>query len=731
MTYRIRVLQTIIAAVTSVSPALAQQATKSNAGGEVVLEEIVVTAQKRVERLIDVPQSISVISSEDLTRGHAERFSDYFTRIPSASIVESQAGDARLILRGINTGGVGATVATYVDETPYGSATSLANGAVLVPDFDPFDLDRVEVLRGPQGTLYGANSLGGLVKFVPIAPTTDAIHASAEVGMESVDNGETGWSARSAVNLPVTDTAAVRASGFYRDYAGYIEDPKRSGEVNGGKAYGGRISGLYQPTDAFSLRGTVFVQDLESNGSNEVDSDPLTLQPTHGEFSQSRLADTPNDIKYRIYNVTADYDFGPTTLVSSTSWGTLDQKGVVDASGLYGALFSDIFGQPLGAALDANVTQRRFTEEVRLASSGDTTLEWTIGAFYTHEKNAIIQALNGIDDPTGAPIPDFADLFAGTDASTYREVAGFASGTYHFTPKWALAAGARYSHNKQRDDQNAIGPLAGGGFSFTGDSSDSAFTYSVAPSFKPNEQTTFYARVARGYRPGGPNLLPFGAPDTVSRQFSPDTTTDYEVGVKTELLERRLAVELTGFYTDWKDIQLFASVEGFGINQNSGGARSKGIELSLTARPIQGLTLSASGSYIDAALTDDAPDVVGGLSGDRLPYAPRFSSTLGVDYERPLTASTNGTAGLSWHYTGTRDSAFDTSYGQRELSAFSQVDAHAGVSIARYRIDAYVRNLTDSRGITNVGAAGSAQNGDIAVAVTRPRSFGVTLGVRF
>ena len=156
----------------------AQASTAEVAEGQL----IVVTAQKREERLIDVPQSVSVVSGESLENQHAQRLSDYLTRIPSANIVESQAGQSRIVLRGINAGGVGATVATYIDETPFGSATSLANGGVLAPDLDPFELERIEVLRGPQGTLYGANSLGGLVKYVTVEPNTRAIGAAGEVG---------------------------------------------------------------------------------------------------------------------------------------------------------------------------------------------------------------------------------------------------------------------------------------------------------------------------------------------------------------------------------------------------------------------------------------------------------------------------------------------------------------------------------------------------------------------
>ncbi|WP_162875595.1 TonB-dependent receptor [Sphingomonas crusticola] len=717
------------AVVAFISPAYAQaQAASDSANNN--QDEIIVTAQKREQRLLDVPQSVSVLSAQALTAVHAERFADYFTRIPSASFVEDQAGQTRLILRGINTGGVGATVATYVDETPYGSATALANGAILTPDIDPFDLQRVEVLRGPQGTLYGANSLGGLVKYVTIAPQTDAVHYAAEGGVENVDHGSTGWSGRAAVNLPLGSAAAIRASGFYRHDPGYIDDARFGSDVNDGKTYGGRISGLVRPTDDLTIRGTAVFQNLYSNGTNTIDVDAVTLRPVLGKYEHSRTVAEPNNMKYRIYNGTVDYDFGPVNLVASSSWGTLDQAQVQDPSGLYGPLLTGIFGQPLGASLDQNVTQRRFTEEVRLTSSGKNKLEWTLGAFYTRERNLIDQALNAVDAGTGAEVAALSPLALATVGSRYREYAGFGNVTYHFSRQFDLTVGGRYSHNRQTTLQETSGPLAGDS-SITGVSSDNVFTYSIAPAFKPNDHTTFYLRVARGYRPGGPNALPPLSPDSVPRQFGADTTTNYEAGVKAELIDRLLTVELTGFYIDWKDIQLFTSVDGFGVNTNGGKARSKGIEFTSTLTPTRGLTLSANGSYVDARLTEDASPLVGGLDGDRLPYNPRFSGTLSADYSRPLSGTIEGTFGVSWRYTGERRSAFDAGLGQYKLGAFSQIDAHAGVTFDRFRIDAFARNLTDSRGITNLGTSGTAPNGALAAAIIRPRSYGLTIGVRY
>ena len=687
-------------------------------------QEIIVTAQKRSERLIDVPQSVSVVSAETLQNQHAQRLSDYLTRIPSANIVESQPGSSRIVLRGINTGGVGATVATYIDETPFGSATALANGGVLAPDLDPFDLDRVEVLRGPQGTLYGANSLGGLVKLVTVTPNPSAFAAAGEISIENVAHGETGYLGRVAANIPLGSDAAVRATGFYRSDPGYIDDPLHGSDVNDGKTYGGRISFMVRPAPALRIRASALMQNIRSNGTNAVDVDPTTLKPTIGKYAHERFVEEPNDINYRLYNATVDYDFGPVSLISATSYGTLKQAGVVDGSGALGA----------PAGLDQGMKQRRFTQEVRLASNGPGAIEWTLGGFYTRENNRLSQNVFAVDPATGDRVLD--GLLVVALPSRYREVAGFANATWHIAPKFDLTAGGRYSHNRQSSEQDTSGLLLPAPTNVSGKSSDGVFTYSVAPQYKPNRNTTIYARVAKGYRPGGPNALSPDAPDAVPRQFGPDTTINYELGLKTQTADRLLSLELTAFLTNWKDIQLLVQLGQFGVNTNGGSARSKGIEFSAGLNPSRSLSLYANGSYVDAYLTDDAP-LAGGFKGDQLPYSPKWQGTIGAEYEHPLSASVNGRAGISWHYTGGRFSDFNPPLApdvpgppQHKLDSFSQIDAHAGVEMGKFRMDAFVRNLTGARGIVNIGAFG-AFNGDLPAAVIMPRTFGLSLGVRY
>ena len=684
--------------------------------------DIIVTAQKREQRLIDVPQSVSVLSSKLLQETHSDRLDDYFTRIPSASIDEAQAGQARIILRGINTGSDATTVATYVDETPYGSATGLANGGTLTPDLDPSEVDRIEVLRGPQGTLYGANSLGGLVKYVTVAPSTDGVHASAQAGVEAIDHGGAGESERASLNIPISSDLAIRGSGFYRKDAGYVDDPNHGNNVNADKSYGGRISALYHPTEALTVRGSAVLQNLDSDDPNTIDVDLVTLQPTLGRYVQSHIVSQPSDIHYRVYNGTGSYDFGGVTLLSTSSWGNLRQNEVTDATALLGT----------PSSIAESVIQHRFTQEVRLAGKAPSWLDWTVGGYYTREHDAILQNLSFNDPVTGRVDPHNTGLELVTLPTSYREIAGFANGTIHFGPMFDLTLGGRYSHNKQESEEIVGGPLVGPTPTFVGSSSDNVFTYSVAPSFKPSENLTIYARVAKGYRPGGPNVLPPLAPADVPHQFGPDTTTNYEVGIKSDLLDHTLSLELTGFYIDWRKIQLLTSVENFGVNINGGKARSKGVEFSATLTPVKGLTLGANGAYVDAYLTQDVP-ALGGTSGDHLPYTAKFSGTLSADYEHPLAGKLNGTAGVSWRYTGHRESAFDTEtgFGQRRLGAFSQIDAHVGITYDHLRLDAFVRNLTDSRGVLDLGTVGSAENGAISAAIIRPRSVGATLGFSY
>jgi iron complex outermembrane receptor protein len=294
------------------------------------LDEVVVTAQKFSQSVIDVPLSISVLGGDDLERTQAVNIQDYVKLVPGLQLTQDTQGFGRLTLRGINTGGVASTVGVYVDETPFGSSSGLANGAVITGDFDTFDVSRVEVLRGPQGTLYGASSLGGVLKYVTNAPDFGGFDARVRGSLESVDGGEMSYSGAGVINVPLGDKVAIRGSAFYRNLGGYIDSIGTAGsdmakDINGSNVVGGRAAMLFKPSDTFSLEISAYLQDIKSDGSNSVDSDPDTGETLYGGLTQSRYVPEDSDVAYRVYDATLNWDLGFGSLTSATSYGTLDQ----------------------------------------------------------------------------------------------------------------------------------------------------------------------------------------------------------------------------------------------------------------------------------------------------------------------------------------------------------------------------------------------------------------------
>ena len=728
-------------------------------------EEIVVTAQKQAQTLIDVPQSITVVSGATLERQHANSFQDYLKLVPGLQLDQSTQGQGRLILRGINTGGVASTVGVYVDETPFGSSSGLVNGAILAGDFDTFDINRIEVLRGPQGTLYGASSLGGVLRFVTNAPSTSGFEARARAGIESVKDGDLGYSGNAMVNVPLGQTVAFRASATYRKDAGFIDSIGTSGtdlvgnvltsdvhkNINDAISYGGRASLLFKPSDAVSVRLSAIAQDIKADEASIVEADPITLKPLHG-LSQSEFVPQFTNTRYRVYNATGVFDLGFADLTSSTSYATQKQHSRSDLTFALSGLLAlpqafGGFGLPPNEFFEPQDTNnKKFTEELRL--SGQTQLvDWLVGGFYTHEKGLIHQEFVAVEPGTLIPIdpiPFLGTILGVADVnSKYKEIAGFANATIHFAPQFDLDVGGRYSHNKQSAHQISDGALAGGFNDFPiAHSSENVFTYSVAPKYKLSRHATIYVRVAKGFRPGGPNVLPPGAPSEVPTLYHSDSVISWEAGVKAESADHRFSIDAAAFHINWKDIQLFAIVNNFGVNVNGSSAKSDGVEFTATARPVPGLELSANGAYTNARLTNDAPDVVGGRKGDQLPFTPKFSGALNADYQWHLGLGATAHAGASLRHlsgqTANYDPDFVAVFGRhRHIRPYDVIDLNAGVDFGRFEVEAYAKNLGNSHGVTSTtgttvfGPFPIYPDGAIGTGIIRPRTIGLSLGFEY
>lgn len=716
------------------------------AEAEPEVQQVLITAQKRTQTSLDVAQSVSVISGETLEREQASTFADYLKLVPSLQLVQSTPGEGRLVLRGLDTGGVASTVAVYLDETPFGSSSGLVNGAVLAGDFDTFDMARVEVLRGPQGALYGASSLGGLLKFVTNAPETDHFLLRVRAGAAAVEGGKTAYRSNLVVNAPISETLAFRASGSYTREPGFIdsigtEGSDRANDINGSRNYGGRVSLLYAPNKDFSLRLSAVAQNIEVDASSVVESDPETLATLYGRLSASQFVPQFHDVNYRVYNATLNWNLGWASLTSSTSTARQKQTYRDDATYNLSALINSVFGVENELYLGQNTNLKKFTQEVRLASNPGGAVDWLAGVYYTDEKGLIKQryvavAPGTLDPLTGLPLLAQVDL-----ASKYKEYAAFANTTFHFGERYDLDVGARYSHNKQDALQTQDGALVGGAATMVANSSEHVFTYAVAPKFKIDDRNSLYARAAKGFRPGGPNVLPPNPPAGTPTSYGSDSVMSYEIGYKSLSKDGKLSFEVAAFHIDWKDIQLLAVVNGFGVNTNGVGATSNGVELNATLRPVQGLRLSANGAYNKARLDGDTSPLVGGMKGDRLPFSPKFTLGLMADYRWAVGATSQAFVGASLRHLSDQSASFDAAYRtahgrQREVPSYNVVDAHAGLELGSWTLEAYGKNLGNSRGKVSTAAQTAngmnvAPGGAINTGVIAPRTLGFTVTKEF
>ena len=767
---------TVIGFMLAVTPVAAQEIEERDP------DVIIVTAQKRTQTLAEVPQSISVLGGEALEAQQATSFVDYAALVPGLSIDQTDPGKSRIILRGINTGGDSPTAAVYVDDSPFGPSTGQSNGAVLAGDIDTFDIERVEVLRGPQGTFYGANSLGGLVKFVTTPPQLDKFSGKARAGLEFTDGGDMGYNGNAVINVPLGSTLAVRASGYYRKVGGYIDTVGINREnANDYQSYGGRASLLFKPSDQFSVRLMALAQNIRANSRATFDADPVTYEPlsydptitdpaidnsTGGRWTRTEYFPESNNVDYRLYTGTVAWDFGLATLTSVTSYGTLDQKEVYDVTSTLPGVADSIYGGPgvgpLGITFPALANQEKFTQEVRLDSSSSDVVEWLIGAYYTEENGLLFQNYqpfelatgNGIDPsltlPVGAGGADvtFPTFLTAILDSDYKEYAAFGSVTVHLGPRFDITAGGRYSHNKQNVLQSLDGSLLYfSGYPVeaipdvvTGTSKENVFTWSVAPRLEISDFTTVYARIAKGYRPGGPNVVPPGAPADYPRQFGADTLVSYEAGVRAETPDRSFMIDASVYLLDWKNIQTLIAYEtDIGIVNAAGNgesATSKGFEVSATVRPTTGFSVTTNFAYNDAQLDEDLGDDTGGFAGDRLPYAPELSANISADYEWALADDATAFVGGNVRFISDQYGNFDNPYQvfaekRYTIDSYAVADIRAGVQFGRFGVMGFVRNLNNADGATSIGSFQVRPDQAVGVAPIRPRTAGLSISAEF
>ena len=724
------------------------------------LDEIIVTASKRDEKLKDVAMSVTALGGDQLALRQLTGFQDWAAQVPGLSLQTSDPAFSRLILRGQNVGSVGATIATTVDDIPFFMSGAQADGAFFSANVDTYDLQRIEVLRGPQGTLYGAAAEGGIIKYVTNLPNLNKFEGGVSVGGESVSGGSLGGSVKGFINLPFWDNkAALRVSAVQQSLPGWIDNPQLPSEnINAGDSYSLRASLLVQPTSDFSARLSIFEQHLKTHGNSSVQvvgSAANPAAPPANQFDQVNgfvnnaavQSKEDNSLKYGALNMS--YDFHWATLMSATSYGRFNIHFIQNLSNsnlapgfTYSDLLTGIYGQPVLFVGDQVEFVHKFNQELRLTSDPGNTLfghgfDWQVGGFFTHEQTTLTQPFQALDasNPATVLAPAVGGAIVPGD---YNERSYFADITYHFTTALDLELGGRSTDVKQNSQVTTqccvlYGPVDTPFAKLF--STQTSTTWSVAPRWHINEDTLLYARVSTGFRPGGPNLPTPTLPNPPT--FKSDSTKNYEIGFRTDLFDKKFSVDMAVFYIDWKDIQILSIVNTpagpVGINGNSGSAKSKGVEWNFGWRPLDGLTIGLLGSYTDAYLTADAPGL-GATSGDKLPYVPNVSATLNVDYRWPAFGSYSAYVGASETYTGARFTAFSPSVDvvvpHVKLPVYNTLQLRIGLDNDRYSAQLYGNNINNARGIQDYSSEGGANQTGTASFI-QPRTIGIELGVKF
>ncbi len=734
--------------------------------------EIVVTARRRAEALSDVPISITAFSQERLDSVGARDVDDITRLTPGVQFERDAFGAgnrSNISIRGINSTVGANTVGVYLDDTPIQVRNIYFSSTNAYPRL--FDLDRVEVLRGPQGTLFGAGSQGGTVRFISPQPDLDEVRIYGRGELAFTRHGEASYEGGVAVGIPlVTDKIAIRASGWHRRDGGWIDrvdvyDPDRVLEKNANhsEATVGRIAMTFAPTENLTVTPSILYQEERSNGGSSY---WLSLSdPQDGLYrNASNLGSTGKD-RFGIAALALGWELGGADLVTNTSYFKRNSDFFPDYTG---TVSSTIVGTALPPVPGYTAQgywfddQKNFTQEVRLQSNDPSArLSWVIGGFYSHAKQRAQQLIEGeqfdqllsylfgapvtVEDVFGIPLTDGRYVYITDDRTTDEQIAAFGQLDYKLTDRLTLTGGLRISYTKFSFISATDGPYFGQS-SVPGSTSQTPVTPKFGVSYETAGDGLLYATVSKGFRVGGAqrpapvtcadDLEQLGI-DQIPRTYDSDTVWAYEAGAKGSFFDRKVQAEASVFQLDWNNIQRSVSLPQCNLSyiDNLGSARSRGFDLSLTARPVPALTLGVAVSYTDAKYTRDVP-VAPPL------FIVRNGDTLG---NRPWTIYLNGQFDFALG-SGEAYVRADYSYASRNKQApfpdrvdfdpaiprppeTHLVSVRAGSKFDGLDISLFVENLFDSK--TNFGLSRDTSSSPIFYGSSfRPRTIGLTLSYR-
>ncbi len=718
------------------------------------IEEIVVTATKRGTELIqEVPSSIQAISGDYLQEIGALDFNDYYRQISGLSINDQGPGDKRYIIRGVSSRGFG-TVGLYFDEVII-TGENLNSEGGRQPDIKMFDIERIEVLKGPQGTTFGSSSLSGTIRWIPAQPDMSTYAAEIGTGLSTTRySGGASWNVDGMVNIPIIkDKLAVRLSGIKTDKRGYI-DTQFDENTNDDETEAIRAIITWQATDALKASFMYLHQDLITNGRPGFMDQQIRLAasptlnggPVPKNFNTD-LSDGIFDDSIDIFNLKFEYarDWG--TITATTSLFQRDTVFDRDASSRIEVLTRGAFpADGTGRTFIIQPQDREvFSNEIRFASNWDGAFQVLAGAFYSEENRDFRSAVPTVDAQTGKITPTSTFLLDRTVFTQVDEVALFGELSWDVTDQLTLTGGIRwfdFELTQQTDAATGFPGRPGPGPAAPEAFSEDDIIFKANASYKLTEDILAYFQFAQGFRSGGTNdqTAALIAGVTIPAGFKSDGIDNYEIGIKSTWFDNKLTLNAAVYRIDWTDIQAQSSTFGGNIvttfRSNGGKAKVNGVELEMQAYPNTGLQLGMILNYSDARLTEDLPRPRDGVSGNELPYVPELTFSMNGRYERPVGPD-GWTGFISGDFSWVNDQNNRLSHtigAFRTIQDYSILNLRIGVEDSDWSATLAVNNVFDEDetiGFTFNGTNGiQPPNGFVPPSQIRPWPRTVLFNVR-
>jgi iron complex outermembrane recepter protein len=748
------------------------------------LADVVVTAEKFKSTVQDTPISLTALSGDQLSASGITTIQEVAHSVPGLSMRSAGPGLTEYEARGLaSNGGAAPTVGFYLDEIPL-SPPALSQSGKVVIDPSLYDVDRVEILRGPQGTLYGSGSMGGTVKVITNQPKLNQFEGSVQAMLSDTKGGGGNWSGNFMLNLPFGDKLALRLVGGDLHRSGWIDlidvnvpnaaatllvpnqTPVYNAPVasvthhaNDERLWGGRATLLFQPTDDLSITAMVFKQSLAMGGYDLLDSSPTSAPPGRVYNAHYEVFPLPEGVHddIQIYSLTIEANLGFADLTSATSYfDRLDVQGQDASESLY---YSNLGAAPLAPVQYQEVDpSRQFSQELRLTSHDAGSLHWVAGVFYS-SLHSVWQEISHSPLNATAATPD-GSYFTSYNPYTVKQTAVFADGSYKLDDHWKLAAGVRWYTYKSEQDEFSWGldaPYPNPSVTpvQVTKASDKGANPRVNLSYEPTRDLNLYATISKGFRPGGANqILPSGPPINCQPgvlAFGPDSAWNYEIGEKAKLFDNWLTINSDVYYIKWTGVQQVITLPcGYQYYNNAGDGRSFGPELEINAKLGGGWSLSFSGAYTDAKITSPNASFLGYLStvantpdGVGRPCPPTGGCTVPIlnvakdtasaalTYTTAIASGYQLTARVDDSYVGaSTDVAYFFGY---EVPSYNVANARVILAHDSWSANFFVDNLTNKVALVTANNTSFQFNIPqlVRYSTNQPRTVGVQLNYHF